>query len=617
MSEYDILSPQLTVKALRDSGYKSTAYAIAELIDNSIDADATNVDVIVVETPTSAGVQIRNRVSEIAVLDNGYGMDQETLRRALKFGDGAGRRAGRMGRFGMGLPNSSLSQCCRVDVWSWQSGVTNALHTHLDLEEIAAGNGEVPEPVLESLPSEWVALTGVDTESGTLVLWSQLDRVQWFGADATFKNTEQLIGRVYRRKIADGSVHIRLLPVRNGAVTDHARALMVNDPLYLMAPSTAPAPFNDRPMFAPFELGDEVPGQTSIPVLGADGEKHDVVIRVTLARPEARSSDTQPGLWPADVPAHIDAGNQPWGRHAASNVGVSILREGRELELDSAWTIPYEPRERWWGMEIEFSSDLDEVFGVTNNKQTATVLAQLAKWDPTEELQEGETEAGLRDRLRASGDPRGELLDLVSFVQRTLRVLRDQIRSQRTGARGGSHGKRHEDLTKRATDAVNRRREDGQLGQTDIKETTTTEDERVQEQVDALTKLHVPEDQAKREVAQGIERKFRARWVSASLDSTAFFSVDMLAGMLQVTFNMNHPVYDQLKAVLEPPNEEECDDPEELRQKLYEASDTFKLLLFAWARYEDELTSRTERWNTLQTRMDWGRYAREFVGLGE
>lgn len=617
MSEYDILSPQLTVRALRDSGYKSTAYAIAELIDNSIDAEATQVDVIVVETPASAGAQIRNRVSEIAVLDNGCGMDEDTLRRALKFGDGAGRKTGRIGRFGMGLPNSSLSQCCRVDVWSWQAGPSNALHTHLDLEEITQGEGEVPEPVLDPLPSKWVDLAGVDAESGTLVLWTELDRVQWFGADATFKHTEQLIGRVYRRRISDGSIHIRLLPVRNGTVTDHARALTVNDPLYLMTPSATPAPFNTTSMFEPFDFGDETPGETTIPVLGADGTKHNVTIRASLARAGARSSDVTPGLWPEDAPPYPDAGNQAWGRHAAGNVGVSILREGRELELDSGWTIPYEARERWWGMEIEFPSDLDEVFGVTNNKQTATVLAQLAKWDPTEELQDRETEAGLRDRLRASADPRGELLDLVSFVQRTLKALRSRIIVQRTGSRGGGKQKRHDDLNKRATDALNRRREEGQLGQTDLKESSTTEPERIQEQVESLTSLHVPVEEAAQVVAQGIERKFRARWLSAPLDHTAFFSVDMLAGMLQVTFNMNHPVYEQLQAVLEPPTDTECNDPEELRQKLFEASDTFKLLLFAWARYEDEITAPSERWKAMQTRMDWGRYARDFVALDE
>lgn len=616
MSEYDILSPQLTVTALRDSGYKSTAYAIAELIDNSIDARAKQVDLVVVEGPVHTATQTRSRVTTIAVVDDGDGMDADTLRRALKFGDGAGRKTGRIGRFGMGLPNSSLSQCCRVDVWSWQNGVSNALHTYLDLAEISAGNGVVPEPDQQAVPREWVERTGVDTPSGTLVVWSQLDRVQWMGAEATFRHTEQLIGRVYRRKIVDGSVHLRLVSVRNDAV-ESIRTVMVNDPLYLITPSTAPAPFDTTAMFEAFDLGEVPRGETSIEVCGADGRKHKVVIRASIARPQARDADTDPELWPERARATPDAGNTAWGRHAASNVGVSILREGRELELDNGWTQPSEPRERWWGLEVEFPSDLDEVFGVTNNKQAATVLAQLAKWDHLEELQENESEAALRDRLRESGDPRGELLELVSYIQRTLKALRARVIAQRVGTRSGSKRKRHDDLNKRATDVIDRRRDDGQRGQTDFKEESATKEERVQEQVEALTNLHIPEEDARREVVADIEKKFRVRWVSASVDNSAFFSVSMLAGLLQVTFNMNHPVYEQLSAVLEPPSEEECDDPKELRQKLFEASDTFKLLLFAWARYEDEITSNSERSKVRQAREDWGRFARDFVALDE
>jgi hypothetical protein len=44
-----IIPTHLAVKAMRDSGYKSTAYALAELIDNSIQAEASDVEVICIE----------------------------------------------------------------------------------------------------------------------------------------------------------------------------------------------------------------------------------------------------------------------------------------------------------------------------------------------------------------------------------------------------------------------------------------------------------------------------------------------------------------------------------------------------------------------------------------
>ena len=42
-----IIPPELAVKAMRDSGYRNTAYALAELIDNSIQADAVFVKGVV------------------------------------------------------------------------------------------------------------------------------------------------------------------------------------------------------------------------------------------------------------------------------------------------------------------------------------------------------------------------------------------------------------------------------------------------------------------------------------------------------------------------------------------------------------------------------------------
>ena len=56
----------------------------------------------------------------------------------------------------MGLPNASISQCRRLDVWSWQSGFQNPLYTYLDLDKIERGElQEVPEPIVKPIPSFW------------------------------------------------------------------------------------------------------------------------------------------------------------------------------------------------------------------------------------------------------------------------------------------------------------------------------------------------------------------------------------------------------------------------------------------------------------------------------
>src|SRR6266516_2742035 len=96
--DFAIVSPTLTVDALRDSGYKSTTHALAELIDNGIEAEAHLIELFCVEEMQKIQVRTRARVVEIAVMDDGLGMDQETLRRSLKFGDGTRRNRQGIGR---------------------------------------------------------------------------------------------------------------------------------------------------------------------------------------------------------------------------------------------------------------------------------------------------------------------------------------------------------------------------------------------------------------------------------------------------------------------------------------------------------------------------------------
>ena len=65
----------LAIQAMRDSGYKNTAYALAELIDNSVQAEAKNIEIICIEEQMQLADRRRKRLTKIAVLDDGLGMD--------------------------------------------------------------------------------------------------------------------------------------------------------------------------------------------------------------------------------------------------------------------------------------------------------------------------------------------------------------------------------------------------------------------------------------------------------------------------------------------------------------------------------------------------------------
>jgi len=93
-----IVSLENFITASRDIGYRSLSTALAELIDNSIQAGAAHIEILVRETQQAGGL----REITIGVVDDGEGMDSPTLRSALSFGGSS--------RFN---DRSSLGRFCR------------------------------------------------------------------------------------------------------------------------------------------------------------------------------------------------------------------------------------------------------------------------------------------------------------------------------------------------------------------------------------------------------------------------------------------------------------------------------------------------------------------------
>ncbi len=602
LSELDIVPTSLAVKAMRDNGYKNAAYALAELMDNSIQAGATTVQLLCADREVQVEQRARKRLFEVAVLDDGCGMDAATLQIALQFGNGTHLETAQqqgMGRFGMGLPSASISQCQRVDVWSWTDGADNALHSYIDLPEINAGRMKVlPAPTRKPLPQVWRTAAGKSAfgKSGTLVVWSNVDRVLWRTSKALIDNSEELIGRMYRYWINDGRVSIVLKsflfdePKR----ISHERFAKPNDPLYLMSNTSCPAPFDTKPMFKPFPAE----GDNEVPIkVGFRGAQHVVTVKFSIASEEARTGD-----------GNQSTGSMPFGQHAARNAGVSVVRAGRELELDPAWTTTYDPRERWWGVEVSFEPGLDELFGVSNNKQSARNFAEAAKMDISSIIKEHGSLPSARAALKEEEDPLEPLLEVIQRVQLNIRQMRSLIQTQGEGRRR----RRHAEVTieSKATDAVRKRQEEGHRGRSDEDEAKPAE-ERKADVAGELEHLgHSPES-AEALAAETIDKGLKYRVEVASLEGGAFFSVQPRGGVLLVTLNTDHPAYDRLLGARDPQNLP--DDPEKLKEKLLSAQEGLEMMLFAWARYEDEQPIETRRL-TQNVRHDWGRMAEAFLG---
>ena len=76
-------------------------------------------------------------------------MAEETVGKCLSVGgrdDSDDNEEGHTGRFGYGLPNSSMSQCKKVEVYSWQKK-NEVFYTYLDFEEVVKKNEQFCKPV--------------------------------------------------------------------------------------------------------------------------------------------------------------------------------------------------------------------------------------------------------------------------------------------------------------------------------------------------------------------------------------------------------------------------------------------------------------------------------------
>lgn len=593
-AEYDFAATHLAVQAMRDNGYKNAAHAIAELMDNAIQADATMVELLCGERTSLVSQRQRSRIETIAVLDNGNGMDAATLRMALQFGNGTrlepSQQTG-IGRFGMGLPASSISQCTRVDVWTWQDGPDSAIHSYLDLDRIKTeGQTAVPKPEPKAVPEMWRKIGKSWGEKGTLVVWTNLDRLIWRMASAVIDNSELIIGRMYRKFLTSDKVKIRMVAfnVSDPTKTLEERWAQSNDPLYLTAKTSCPSPYDNESMFEPW--GEEVKQ-----VIGFNGGQHTVTLRFAVAKKEARPNDI--------------AGSLPHGQHAKKNVGVSVVRAGRELELDQGIVNTYDPRERWWGVEIEFPPALDELFGVSNNKQSARVFADLMRLEADALLRPGQTTNEAMSIMAIEDDPKAPLYELVRLIRSNVNVLRGLIKAQTKGARSGERHGTTSTAEETATLKTKERQEQGHQGRSDKDESLPPDQK--QELIEAtLVDAGLPETTAHELAASTVSHGYKYVFADADLEGAAFFTVQHKAGVIFIKLNTQHPAYDNLVDILEEDVEGVAADV--LRDRLTNALDGLKVLLTAWARYEDELEG-PRRQNAQDARNDWGRIARDFL----
>ncbi len=341
----------LAINAFRHMGFKISA-AICELIDNAIEAEATEININIEFDKKS--IQKHQRISKIIFVDNGIGMDTDILQNCLVLGEGTKRGLkNSIGKFGVGATFGGISQGKYIGLFS-KTKTSEWQFTQLDLNLLEQGHG-IPKPIKKEPPIEFLENI---KNSGTVVIWDNID------SDASEKDLNEAIeniGRIYRKFIShkiikDGEI-VDIDPIE---IKVNGVPIEPYDPLYV----THSPDSKDKELaeIASSEIFDFLPDQ---------GE-----MRITISH--------LPKSWYKDPKMYkpgSDPSNKVRRKMSSANMGISIVRAGREMAFGEIAHLKlltekskedggsyFEPEDRFTGIEISFDRDSDELFGIEANK---------------------------------------------------------------------------------------------------------------------------------------------------------------------------------------------------------------------------------------------------------
>jgi hypothetical protein len=183
-----IPSARRLMESLRDIGYDLPS-AVADLVDNSLDADAENVNIDFGHDLDGGWIRIS---------DDGRGMTESQLDEAMRYGSSRSYGEGDLGHFGLGLKTASLSQGRRLTVATKSTSRGPIRIRRWDLDHVARTDAwELQRLTVRECPN--TLRDPLAGGQGTVVLWERLDRIigtRRPGGDAAARRLETAAAEV-------------------------------------------------------------------------------------------------------------------------------------------------------------------------------------------------------------------------------------------------------------------------------------------------------------------------------------------------------------------------------------------------------------------------------------
>jgi hypothetical protein len=394
--EFPLFNSKQALESQRRNGYRNTAAAAREIVDNALEAGATKIHIIFDRNKSEGG---RELVSSVAFIDNGSGMLPKMAQYALSWGGGTHfDDPNFIGKFGFGLPNASINQTRRVEIYTRTAKTEKVMMATLDAEHVSAHGIQTIETAVEAeLPEfvlKYIKQSTFDFDHGTVVIWKNPDRLTYRTSANLKDHLVDDFGVTYRYLLQDVELKVAGIKVE-----------MV-DPLFLDS--------HGRYYLPESEGGAILREECCLPVKYVrDSRSSDFHMKKVEDISEV---DTKDNNLIATGTIHLRIVRFPVGfavskrgksetdAHRRFEIrktrrGMSFVRAGREIETVDAF--PKLGRDisnglgEWpllqsyayhWGVEVKFGPELDEVFGITNDKQTVRPIEDFWRLLHQEEI---------------------------------------------------------------------------------------------------------------------------------------------------------------------------------------------------------------------------------------
>jgi hypothetical protein len=335
-----------------------------------------------------------------------------------------------IGKFGFGLPNASINQTRRVDVYTRTHANEPFVRASLDANEVSEhGLQSIGAPVEAELPpfvQRYLVENGLALDHGAVVVWDKPDRLTYRMASSLKEHLVDDFGAVYRYLLRDEETgreielnveKVKVEPVDPLFLDKRARYYLPHEQggAQLILDRSIPVKYYRDPdtgaMHAA-KIQDKEEIKQDDPNLVAVGPIHVKVARFPVGFAEYKGKRK---VETTDAHRRFEI--------RKSRRGMSFVRAGREIE-----TIDVFPRSmrdvasglgHWpllqgyayhWGIEVKFDPSLDEIFGITNDKQTVRPIEDFWRILAEEEIdtllhRENQWQADQREKKKPKAEP--------------------------------------------------------------------------------------------------------------------------------------------------------------------------------------------------------------------